>query len=370
MTGPSIRFWPGTRALLTQDAQANLDLDACVGQRQATFRFALTDGVTGENLGDLHPIRQPAVLSHDTAQTTKRRLTLAFGKADLAAINPLRDRVSPHMVFPNVGEYPLGRYLFTVPQSQLYAVQQRIGQLDLNDEMFLVDQQITRGVNGTGVAVPTVIADVLAGLPIDFQMEPSPYTSAQSWAIGNGRGAILESLAFTGDMWSPWFDNNGVLQFIRTYNAANRVPDIDLDLGARVYRASIVETNDILTAPNVFIVISNSASENAVDDGPIVGLASVPPSAPHSATNRGFEIPLQINIQLTDPTQAQAVAQGLAERQTVFEQVSLSTPPDPRHDGYNVIRWNGANWLELAWTMEMADGGEMTHLLRKSYATD
>ena len=47
---------------------------------------------------------------------------------------------------------------------------------------------------------------------------------------------------------------------------------------------------------------------------------------------------------------------------------TLSTAPDPRHDGYDVIRWDGANWMELAWSMEMVDGGEMTHLLRKSYA--
>jgi hypothetical protein len=360
----TVRFWPGTRALLTQDAQANLDLEACVGQRQATFRFALSDGVTGENLGDLHPIRQPAVLSHDTTATTKRRLSLALGKADLAQVNQLRDRVSPFVVFPGIGEYPLGRYMFTLPQTQLFAVQQRTGLLELSDEMFLVDQQITAGINAAGQSIADVIAAILTPLPVGFTLEPSPYLSAQSWGLGAARGSILEALAFTADYWSPWFSNEGVLRFVRTFDPAGRVPDIDLDLGHRVYRGSIVETPELLTAPNVFTVVSNAAT---ADGAEIVATTSVPPSAPHSVTNRGFEIPVQVNVQLSTQAQAEAVVEGLAHRQTIFETTTLSTAPDPRHDGYDVIRFDGANWLELAWSMELVDGGEMTHVLRKGY---
>jgi hypothetical protein len=51
----------------------------------------------------------------------------------------------------------------------------------------------------------------------------------------------------------------------------------------------------------------------------------------------------------------------------VFERVELSTPPDPRHDSHNVIRWQGENWLELAWSMPLVEGGEMRHVLRKAY---
>jgi hypothetical protein len=364
----AIRFWPGTRTLLTGPAQTNLDLTAAVGQRQATFRFALTDGVTGENLGDIHPIRQPANLSHDTMSTTKRRLTLSLGKADLAEINQIRDRISPFMVFPGIGEYPLGRYMFTVPQAQLYARQQRIGVLELNDEMFLVDQQISEGINGLNLAVTGLLTEILTPLPIQFAAEASPYLSAQSWGLGTTRGQILESLALIGDYWSPWFDNNGVLQFVRTVDPAKRVPDIDLDLGGRVYQASIVETTDLLTAPNRFIVVSNAAVEDSTTAGPMVGIADVPPAAPHSIPNRGFEIPKQINMQLTSSRQAQAVADGLVQRQTVFETVNVATALDPRHDGYNVIRFDGSNWLELAWGMQMVDGGEMTHTMRKGYA--
>lgn len=366
----SIRFWPGTRTLLTLDAQANLDLTAAVGQRQCTFRFALTDGVSGENLGDITPIREPARLSHDTQATTKRNLSISLGKSDLAEIDPIRDRINVYQVFPDVGQYPLGRYMFTAPQAQLFATQQRIGSLELNDEMFLVDQQISRGINGQSVGIAGLISDILTPLPVKFGMEQSPYFSAQSWGIGTGRGSVLEALAFTGDYFSPWFDNNAVLRFIRTFDPSTQVPDIDLDadLGVRVYQETPVETTDLVTAPNVFIVISNSGEEFG-PAGEIIGRATVPPSAPHSVANRGFEIPEVLNVQLSSVTQAQAVASGLAQRQTVFEQTELVTAPDPRHDGYNVIRWNGSNWLELAWSMELTDGGEMRHLMRKGYAT-
>jgi len=73
-----------------------------------------------------------------------------------------------------------------------------------------------------------------------------------------------------------------------------------------------------------------------------------------------------LDLQLSDNSQAQAVAQGLVNRQTIFERVSLTTAPDPRHDSYNVIRWQGSNWLELGWSMALVEGGTMNHLLRRS----
>jgi hypothetical protein len=366
----SVQNWPGSRALLAQDASTKLDIDASVGQRQATFRFDLTNGVSGENLGTITPIRQPATLSHDTTSTTKRRLSIALGKADFAAVNPLTDRISPYMVFPGFdpNAFPLGRYMFTAPQGQLFATQQRTGSIELSDEMFLVDQLITRGVNGNGVAIPVVILNTLAGLPIEFDFDATPYASAQAWGVGSGRGQILEALALAGDYWSPWFGNDTRLHFERTFDPAKAVPDLDLDLGARVVQGSIVETTEILTAPNVFIVISNGGRNSPTGDQ-VVGIAQVPPSSPNSVANRGFEIPQQMDVQLTDPGQAQAVANGLAQRQTIFEQVTLTTALDPRHDSYDVIRWQGANWLELAWSMQMVEGGNHTHTLRKSYAT-
>lgn len=339
-----------------------LDLAPWVGQRQCTFRFDLTDGVTGENLGEIHPLRG-ASLTHDTTRTIKRQLSLSLDAVDTADINTIRDRVSPWMVFPNGQEYPLGRYMFTDSTRQVFT-SGKLGQMALNDEMFLVDQAVSAGVNGFLNSVNAVIEKILDALPVTFTIAPSPYISGQSWGIGAGRGQILEALAVTGDFFSPWFDNTGILRFIRSFDPAEKVPEFDWDTGDQVLRAGIVESDDLLTAPNKFIVISNAAERLNV---PIVGTASVPPTAPHSLANRGFEILQQQDLQLTTINQAFAVATNLANRQTIFERVSLSTAPDPRHDSYNVIRWQDELWLELAWSMALTEGGEMNHLLRKAY---
>lgn len=359
---PDLRAWPGSRPLLTDPTAPELDLDSRLGQVVASYRFALIDSVSGLHLGDIHPIRT-AALRHDTSQTIKRELSLSLGKSDTAAINALTDRVSVLMSFPTLGEFPLGTYMF-VDDPRRLSTGGRTSQPRLMDEMFLVDQEITAGISGVGNGVIAVIQDVLAGQPITYRTEATPYISADSWAAGAQRGAMLETLSVSGDYWSPWFDNLGVLRFRRTFNPASSVVDIDLDVGARVIRDSIVETSELLTAPNTFVVISNSATDPSA---PVVGTATVPVNAPNSVPNRGFAITSVVNLQLSDTGQATAVARGLVERQSIFEQVTLSTAPDPRHDSYNVIRWQGSNWLELRWSMVLREGEPMTHTMRKSY---
>jgi len=358
--------------LITKNRDPILDLEPWVGQRQATFRFDLTDGATGQRLGQLTPLRE-ASLSHDTQRTIKRSLSLSLGVADTAAINPITDRVSPFMVFPSGTEYPLGRYMFTDASRQVFTsgiasahTAGGLATVTLNDEMFLVDQQITRGVSSINASISSTIQAVLSGLNVDIEMEASPFLGAESWTVGTNRGSILEALALSGDYFSPWFSNDYKFHFIRTFDPSTRVPDFDLDDGNNVIRDAIIETDDLLTAPNRFVVISNASNSPNIE---VVAIADVPPTAPHSIAKRGFVLPQVVSLQLNDGGQAQAVATGLANRQTVFERVTLTTAPDPRYDSYDVVRWQEQNWLELAWSMQLIEGGTMTHVLRKSYAS-
>lgn len=339
-----------------------LDLSPWVGQRQASYTFQLINGVTGLNKGYLTPIRG-ASLTHDTTRTIKRTLNMALGREDVLRVDAVTDRVLVRMVFPNGQSYPLGKYMWT-DSSLAKFVSGDLGAMALADEMFLVDQVISQGINGVRLGVVDVLLEVLAGLPILWTAEGSFFQSAEAWTIGAGRGQILQALSLSGDFFSPWFDNIGILRFIRSFDAALSIPDFDFDVGNKVLRAGIVETSDILTAPNRFIVISNSGDAAAA---PIVGVADVPVNAPNSFSRRGFYIPKVEDLQLTSSTQAQAVATNLALRSTIFEQVSINTAPDPRHDSYNVIRWNGENWLELSWGLTLTEGSSMSHSLRKAY---
>lgn len=349
--------------LTTQAFSDQVDLSPWVGQRSAIFTFRLVNGVTGENLGEINPIRGSAQLTHDISRTIKRQLSMALGVADTARVEPISGRVDVSMTIANV-EYPLGRYMF-IDFSKAISTGGDESVLQLTDEMFLVDQQITTPINGLNVPITATIQNMLADLPITVDVEISPYVGVQSWAIGDGRGQILESLALTGDYFSPWFGNDQKFHMIRAFNPDDKVPAFDFDAGNQVIRDPITHTDNLLTAPNRFIVISNASTDPTV---PVFASVDVPPTAPHSIPNRGFVIPEIQTLPVANNVQAAAVANNLALRQSVFENVVLSTAPDPRHDSYDVIVWQGENWLEISWSMSMTEGAAMTHALRKVYS--
>jgi hypothetical protein len=339
-----------------------LDLDAGIGQRSSTFAFTLIDGVTGGPIGQIHPIRTGS-LRHDTSASIKRTLSLTLGVADTALIDPVNNRIDVSMILQGGATYQLGRYVFTSSSRDIFSAG-NLSTVTLVDEMFIVDQVIESAIGGDGRTVPEVVQDLVEGLGVTLRMEGTPYRSTQAWGAGSSRGQILAALALVGDFFPPWFDNAGILRFIRSFDPAAATPTFDFDAGNSVIRNPITETDDLLTAPNRFIVISNSSLNNAISS---TGVADVPDSAPHSIANRGFVVSAVADTQATDVTHAGAIAANLARRQTVFERVTLSTANDPRHDSYDVIIWNGQKWLEIGWEMALADNGTMSHLLRKAY---
>lgn len=365
--------------LTTAEAVPELDMPNYLGQRSATFRFQLINAITGFNLGDLKPLRDTApTLSHDTTRTIKRQVQgISFGVEDTALINTIQSRI---LIYMRVAgrEWPLGRYMFA-DNTRALTTRGRISGAVLYDEMFIVDQQMENGyapkiltdaTTGSITAYTNTETSVLAllqGLPISVDIQPTPYYTIASWPAGTAKGSAIEQLSIDGDWLSPWFGNDQRMHFIRTFDPAKSVPTFDLDVGNRVLRNSIIETDDLITAPNRFIVISNGAMSAETASTPLVGTYDIPSSAPHSIQNRGFVVPQVEERQLDTAQQCQAAAENLGIRQTVFERTELVTPPDPRHDSYDVIRWQGENWLELGWSLPLVEGGAMTHILRKAY---
>ena len=340
-----------------------LDLQPWVGQRGATYQFRRVNGVSGENLGLITPIRN-ATLSHDTTRIIKRQLTLNLGAADVAAINPLSDRILVSMTLGDGSVWPLGRYMFT-DMTKVKFTSGELANVVLNDEMFLVDQPITAGYDASGKTAIFAYGQLLEGLPVTLKAEAAGFTMSQAWTVGTNRGSIMDAIAVAGDYFSPWFGNDSLIHLIRSFNPASQIPQFDWDSGNQVMRESISESSNILVAPNRFVVISNTQANST----PVVGITDVPANAPNSFTNRGFYILSVKTLQVSDGGQAQAVSAGLANRGTVFETVTLNTAPDPRHDSYDVIHWQGSLWLELAWSMRLVEGGEMSHTLRKGYTS-
>lgn len=343
-----------------------LDLPRWAGQRSATFRFDRFDSVSHLLLGQLHPIRT-AQLAHDTTRTIKRQLSMTLGQEDTAAINPVSERVDLSMVFGDGTTYPLGRYMYSDETAQRWT-SGNTANVVLNDEMFRVDQPITKGIDGRGKVAQYIIELALRDISdIDLRIEgvtgQLPGTGA--WTVGTRRGQVLEETSVTGGYFSPWFGNDKAMHFIQAFDPADQIPDFDFDSSNTVLRAGIVESSNLLTAPNRFVVISNSPDDTA---SPVIGTYDVPNSAPNSIANRGFVIAEVKDMQISTVAAATVVARNIGLRNTIFETTNLQTVPDPRHDSYNVVFWQGSNWLELGWSMNLTEGGTMNHVLRKAYS--
>ncbi len=360
------------RLLATEPPNPQLDLDDYVGQRCATFTFELVDAVTGDR-ETINPLRGSVpTLIHDTSRTIARQINgLFLSVADTEKFNTITSRLDLAMVLDDAS-YPLGRYM---PSNQLRAISTAgIRSFpSFYDEGFIVDQEITQSFSvdngfGGGEVLQLALTRFLARYPIAYSIESSPYASVVSWPMGTRGGYVVEQLAIDGDWFSPWFDNHNVMRFIRAFNPATAIPTFDLDSGNKVFRDQIIESDDLINAPNRFVVISNGQSSVGEQSAAVVGVYEIPDSAPHSITNRGFIIQKTETRQLNSVSQAQAVAANLGQRQTIFETVELTTAPDPRHDSYDVLHWRGENWLEIAWSLPLVEGGLMRHVARKEYS--
>lgn len=378
-----------------------------IGQRTASFRFDLIgiDGVRDAN--PLTPLKgsSPAI-SHDTTRTVKRTLSLSLGVAETARFDPVYHRVEVSMTVGGV-TYPLGRYMAADRTRAGFASNMLQGSVAFTDELaqvavplergFSAPQSGNHGVSVTGENIVVLVRALLGRfrlfdpreswggtvtatgttatiesggyIPVEIDVEPSPYVATNAWRAGTAGTQVLEDLSLTGDYWSPWMGNTGTFRMIRTFDPASPsiVPLSDWDATKAAIRESVSYTDDLLTAPNRFVVVSNRGSGvNAT--AAITSTYDTPSDAPWSIANRGFVIPQIIDAPVDSTGAARALARNVGRRSQVFERAQVSTPPDPRHDSYDVIVWNGSKWLELAWTLTLIEGAPMVHTLRKVYA--
>lgn len=346
-----------------------LDLPGWLGQRALTYTFEVVNGLTGRRKGRLSPLRSSApTLAHDTTSIISRRVNgLVIDADDAVNLDPLVDRIEIAMIVGGRTHttYPLGRYL-VVDDPVAETTSGGTTTLTLFDEMFVVDQELETGIDAGGRPVDLAIGNLLEGLPIgDVMIEATTEVSSNSWTAGTSRGSALADLATLGGYLKPWFDHRGRLRVVQAFDPSDRAPAIDLDVTGRVLRSSLSRSSEILNAPNRFVVISNDLGDGGT--AAVVGRWDVPATAPHSISRRGIVLPKVIEVQVPTARQAQLYARTFGLQAAVYEMVELSTVPDPRHDGYDVIRWNGQLWLEIGWEMPLTPGGEMRHTLRRAY---
>lgn len=350
-----------------------LDLDTGIGQRSTTCVFTVIDGSTGAYRGEVHPSRgsSPSI-SHDTTSTIPRRLqglTLLPDEANL--FRPLVDRIVPTLVIDGIGEYQLGRYVAADDVQTIRtdgvsgALTAAVRPLSLFDEMFIVDQGLPDSFASGGVLISEVIKTLLDGLPIDEpRIEGCSETSDAGWSAGTSRASALKDLCSAGGYLAPWFDHQGVLRCVQAFDPNTLVPTFDIS--QRMIRDSITLTDESVSMPNRYIVVSNDTGESTE---PVVGIYDVPVTAPHSILNRGFVVPDIRDVQVETSEQAQVYARTVGLQETIVEKLECDTPVDPRHDGYDIVRAFGQNWLEIGWSMSLTSSGTMRHVLSRTYPT-
>lgn len=162
------------------------------------------------------------------------------------------------------------------------------------------------------------------------------------------------------------FDHEGLLVFRPAPVDVDVVePDVIYRPGGRILADSIVGSDDLLDAPNVYVVMESSGQ-----GPPIIGRYQIPASAPHSVENRnGQEIIRVIPMQgLESTAQANAAAKLAAQTEdATFEWQQYSGVADPRHDTWTMVQLLAVNYLEVSHRMVLVSGGPHTHVVRRVY---
>ena len=305
----------------------------------------------------------------------KRQLNNLTLRPDIAQdINPLRDRIVANMVLQDRSRWPLGTFLFSDMSYERTSVDRGTRHATMLDQAILLDQPCNRPVSfKPGVTIQNAITLLMGFFPyIPFEIEPSTAViggkEAVAWPPGTHYLAMINDLCGLGSYYSLYFDNSGVARVIL-------VPDLEdveptLLYGStpgqqRVFRNTVVETDDQLTAPNRYIVINNQLNNDK-----IVGFWDIPSSAPHSIQNRdGQIIAVVVDKQGVDTiaeATAAAKAYGQADYNT-YQWITFDAAPDPRHDTFDVMSWESVKYREQSWRLECRAEGSMTHEGRRVY---
>lgn len=311
---------------------------------------------------------QPPSVTLDTGRDIMRSLqgfrVDATQEQDLDTVTA---RVRPVVVLQNGSEFPMGVFLFA-DASRL----RRSFGLEL--DASLVDQNLVVTQpwhDGTSYQTGTSVADALETLALRVNL---PATSIEdngtllgtpiAWPIGTSTLESMRGLCALAGYLPPYFDNAGTLVCRSAPDFSIVTPDFTYGAGTRVVADTIVESDDLLSAPNRWVVVGANPSQSE-----IVGIYDVPDSAPHSYMNRGFYVTEVIRAQgIVDAFQAVEMARAAAEASAAtFRWVSFDATLDPRHDTFDAVEWLSETYREVGWSARLETGGTMTHDLRRAY---
>lgn len=343
-----------------------LDLSQ-IGQRSSVIRFDVVDRYLS-TIGTIQPDTNSEVtITLNINRTVKRDMSGMILNANVQAdVDPFSDRIRPVWILENGDEYNLGVFLF----ASMDRVRHEWGldaEVSAVDQTIILDQPIEKTVAlAPGAALKPAIEQqfIQAGITsysIDSSISGSVYTSI-AWPAGTSRLQVINDMAAMSGAYSAFFDNDGVGRVIVIPDLATTEAEHVYSSGGRILADSMVETDDLLEAPNRYLVIDSSNPDRT-----IVGLYDVPDSASHSYANRGFRLTKVIEEQGLESTAAanKRAQAAYSQEHGTFQWVQFSSPPDPRHDTFDIVEYLGEKYREIGWSLPLAEGSEMTHDLRR-----
>ncbi len=348
-----------------------LDIAPWTGIQRATFRWRLCTAGALSPQGDLRPFREsPPTMSFDSNRVIQRQISDVILPAhELADINLLSDRVCVDMELEDGRRFPLGVFMFLTNTKPVTSRPVPLTTL-LVDENFLLDKKTrnTFSVPSQGFITEALkqvmsMAGFTAG-DLDIIQSDVRAGDHMGWPAGASKAQIAAELCDLIACYPPYLNRDGVM-IVRQVTELSFSPAIQyLPVDSRVFADDSQVTDTLAEAPNIFVIVNNG---NTAEE--IAGVYRVPAEAPHSIENRGFEFPETIPMQGIGTTdQATQIARARAFRSAGdFRSIELVTPADPRHDGFDIVLWDGELWLEGGWSMQLRPGGEMRHQLRKIY---
>lgn len=346
-----------------------LNLDG-VRHRIDRFRFELCDRQLNP-IGELHPDRDSSVpqIQNDFSDNTSRRLSgFKLTPEEASDVNTLSDRLRVYLTLQNDIEFRLGTFLWaddSRPERSWGAEQNA----ELVDFSYILNQPAASAYGwGKNTTIALVIFFLLmrAGIPLEDiavvgDEANRGLADPKAWEPGATWLQMLNDLGALVGFASPWFDRDGQVHFDQPPN-----PDVDevtipsYGSDTRIIADSIVRSDDMLSAPNIFTVFDSGT------DRLRSGTYEIPASAPHSFANRGFRIARVESVQgLGNQTIANRAAQNLARNSEAFEWLTFNTTADPRHETLDVIEAFGVRWLETSWSLELRSGGPMQHTMKR-----
>ena len=343
-----------------------VDLPASVGHVASRVRWTVLSRDL-DPIGTINPEEGAAITvsASSNIQRTCRGFTLRAN--DARNLNPFRDRLRPTWEYEDGSSYPLGAFMLGSPSRQVGSLHTFVD-ATLLDQGFALDQPVTHSVGlwRNGLIYTALVALVEeAGITAhDIAYTDEVCGGSINWPIGTQRLRIIRALCEQAGLLPPYFDNNGTL-VIRPPADPNdgQLLAYNLDQTSRVYAGTVAERDNIVDAPNVYIVLGLSPGRTE-----IVGRAEVDPRLPHSIPNRdGLEVPNITRIQgLGSTEQARRIAQAKAARDPFqLATVDFAAAPDPRHDTFDLVEYDGAVWSEDHWSLTLEPGGTHSHRLTK-----